>query len=160
MNPTGKETVKTALIDNVKYSHDWSLSTLAAELYWWVDFFNITFFKDQPVPVPVISLSKARITTRGHYRSEHNGFGVKETLVLNRTHLDQPMCETLATLLHELTHAWQTSYGHPSTSWFHNQEFRQKLAAFGITCTPAAITSIWMILLYFCFNSTGYRSLT
>ncbi len=45
MNTTGKETVKTAIIDNVKYSHDWSFSTLAAELYWWVDFFNIDLFQ-------------------------------------------------------------------------------------------------------------------
>ena len=134
MNTSRTETVKTAIIDNVGYDHDWRFSTLAGELYWWVDFFNTAFFKQQPVLVPVISFSKDRITTRGQYRSDHNGFGVKDTLVLNRTHLDQPMWATLATLLHELTHAWQAIYGSPSTSWFHNQEFRHKLAVCGITC--------------------------
>jgi hypothetical protein len=134
MNMPRTETAKTAIIENGKYNQDWIFSTIAGELYWWVDFFNIAFFKDQPVPVPVIAFSKNRVTTRGNYKSKHNGFGVTGTLVLNRNHLDQPIWVTLATLLHELTHAWQTLYGTPSTSWFHNQEFRQKMAVCGITC--------------------------
>jgi hypothetical protein len=134
MNTPGTETVNTAIIDNGRYDHDWRFSALAGELYWWVAFFNIIFFTNQPVPVPVIAFKKNRITTRGHYRSKHNGFGIKDTLVLNRNHLDQPLWVTLATVLHELTHAWQAQCGTPSNSWFHNQEFRQKLAHCGITC--------------------------
>jgi hypothetical protein len=134
MNMPRTETAKTVIIENGKYNQDWIFSTIAGELYWWVDFFNIAFFKDQPVPIPVIAFSKDRITTKGHFKSKHNGFGVTNTLVLNRNHLDLPMFETLVTLLHELTHAWQALYGTPSTSWFHNQEFRQKMADCGITC--------------------------
>ena len=45
-----------------KFQLDWGLNELAWELYWWADFFNIAFFKVQPVPVPVISFEKTRVT--------------------------------------------------------------------------------------------------
>lgn len=134
MKPIKIESVKAAIIENGKHNQKWQFGALAGELYWWVDFFNIVFFTDQPVPIPVIAFSNDRVTTRGHFKSKHNGFGVTGTLVLNRNHLDRPMFEILVTLLHELTHAWQALYGTPSTSWFHNQEFRQKMANCGVTC--------------------------
>lgn len=137
MNSTATEKINIEIMENELSATDWELNPLAWELYWWVNFFNMAFFKDESVPLPVISFSKARVTTKGYYKTEHNGYGVKNNIVLNRTYLEQPMWETLATLLHELTHAWQASYGIPSTSWFHNQEFRQKLAAFGITSNPS-----------------------
>ncbi len=137
MEPNRYEVMKIAIIENVQYALDWDFSTLAGELYWWVDFFNMTFFKDEPLPLSVISFSKDKITTRGYYRTGHNGLGIKETIVLNRVHFGQHLWKTLATLLHEMTHAWQKSYGTPSTTWYHNKEYRLKLALFGIKCDPS-----------------------
>ena len=46
------ESINIHIMENEKNLDDWKLSDLARELYWWVDFFNISFFKDHPVPVP------------------------------------------------------------------------------------------------------------
>ena len=36
-----------------------------------------------------------------------------------------------------MTHAWQTQYGKPSNSWYHNKEFCCKLLEFGVACNKA-----------------------
>jgi len=126
------ESINIAIRENEKSVVDWELSNLARELYWWVDVFNIAFFKDQKVPVPAISFEKTKINNLGHYVIGRNAFGVKENININRAHLNRPRWDILATLLHELTHSWQAMYGTPSNSWFHNKEFQTKLASFGI----------------------------
>jgi hypothetical protein len=126
------EPINIHIMENEKSLHDWSLSALAGELYWWVDFFNRVFFKDQPVPVPAISFQKTKITTLGHYVIGRNAFGVKENINLNRAHLDRPLWDLLATLVHEMVHSWQAMYGKPSNSWFHNKEFQLKMLEIGI----------------------------
>ncbi len=121
-------------MENEKSVTDWSLYDLAWDLYWWSDFFNIRFFKDEPVPVPAISFESTRVTTLGHYVLGRNSFGIRENININRKHLNRPMWDILATLLHELCHSWQNMYGSPSNSWFHNKEFRNKLSDMGIFC--------------------------
>ncbi len=108
------------------------VNDLADRLYWWVDYFNITFFKDQPVPVPVISFEKTNIDNLGRYVIGKNAIGVKENININNAYLKRPLWEILATLLHELTHSWQASYGKPSNNWYHNNELRSKIRGFGI----------------------------
>lgn len=115
---------------------DETLADLAHEIYWWVDLFNIALFRDQPVPVPVITFTKSRVNSLGKYVSGPNEFGIRENINLNRVHLQRPMALILATLVHEMTHCWQKRYGSPSTSWFHNHEFREKLESFGLKCNP------------------------
>ena len=110
------------------------LNELARELYWWVDFFNIAFFKAQQVPCPAISFEKTRVTNLGHYVIGRNAFGTKENINLNRAYLNRPLWDILTTLLHEMTHSWQATYGKPSNSWFHNKEFQLKMLEFGIIC--------------------------
>ena len=126
------ESINIHIMENEKEAHDWELNTLASELYWWVDFFNIAFFRDQPVPIPAISFEKTKISNLGHYVIGRNAFGIKENININRVHLKRPMWDLLATLLHEMTHSWQYLYGNPSKSWFHNKEFQTKLLEFGI----------------------------
>ena len=107
---------------------------LVDELLWWVDFFNIAVFKDQPVPVPVIAFKKEKITTKSRYLKGPNAFGIREIIVFNSAHLERPLWQLIADLLHEMTHSWQAAHGSPSTSWFHNREFSDKLGRTGIRC--------------------------
>ena len=51
---------------------------------------------------------------------------------LNPVHLARPLYQSLATLLHELGHAWQHGWGTPSKPPHHNKEFRDKCEVFGI----------------------------
>lgn len=128
------ESINEAIMNNENGAYDWVLIDLVWELYWWVDFFNITFFREQPVPVPVISFEKTRVTNLGHYVVGRKAFGIKDNINLNSVHLSRPLWDILATLLHEMTHSWQAMYGKPSGSWFHNKEFQLKMAEFGIIC--------------------------
>lgn len=117
---------------NENDAYDWALCSLSSELYWWTAFFNIAFFKTQPVKMPVISFEKKSVKNLGHYVRERNGFGLKENININRCHLDRPLWEILSTLLHEMCHSWQNLYGKPSISWFHNKEFKLKMSEMGI----------------------------
>jgi hypothetical protein len=126
------EPINIAIMENEKDADDWLLNEFAIELYWWVDLFNIVFFKDQPVPIPAISFEKTKINNLGHYVIGRNAFGIKENININRVHLNRPLWDVLATLLHEMTHSWQAAYGKPSTSWFHNKGFHMKMLEFGI----------------------------
>jgi hypothetical protein len=128
------ESINIAIMDNEKSAHDWGLNQLAWELYWWVDFFNVAFFKNQPVPVPAISFERTKVTNLGHYVIGRNAFGIKENININRAHLNRPLWDILITLIHEMTHSWQALYGNPSNSWFHNKEFQLKMLEFGIIC--------------------------
>ncbi|MBW1666968.1 MAG: hypothetical protein JRJ66_02725 [Deltaproteobacteria bacterium] len=83
------EAINIQIMENEKNVMDWELNNLALELYWWVDFFNIAFFKEEPVPVPAISFEKTKINNLGHYVVGRNAFGVKENININRVHLDR-----------------------------------------------------------------------
>ncbi|MCK5743483.1 MAG: hypothetical protein KAH30_01985, partial [Caldisericia bacterium] len=84
------DSINLAIKANEINAEDWKLSDLAQELYDWVDIFNIELFKDQEVPVPVISFEKTRINTLGHYVIGRNAFGVRENININRIHLKRP----------------------------------------------------------------------
>jgi len=126
------EAVNVAIQENQVEASDWPLNDLASELAWWVDFFNIAFFKDEVVPVPAISFERTKITNLGHYVIGRNSLGIKENINLNRAHLNRPLWDVLATLIHEMAHSWQFMYGSPGKSWFHNKEFQLKMLELGI----------------------------
>ena len=128
------ESKNGAITNNENGAYDWVLNDLASELYWWVDFFNLTLFREQPVTVPVISFKKNRVTNLGHYVAGRNAFGIKDNININCTHLNRPLWDILTTLVHEMTHSWQAMYGMPSKSWFHNKQFQDKMLEFGIVC--------------------------
>ena len=127
-----KEPINIAIMENEKSAYDWALSNLAWQLYWWVNFFNIAFFRDESVPVPVISFQRTKVTTLGHYVPGRNSLGLLENINVNTAHLNRPLWDILATLIHEMCHSWQKIYGKPSKSWFHNKEFQLKMSGFGI----------------------------
>lgn len=127
--------INMAIMENELSTMEWELSDLAWELYWWVSFFNIAFFKDEPVPVPAISFESTRINNLGHYVIGRNAFGIRENINLNRKHLGRPLWDILATFLHELCHSWENLYipeSKRTKNWFHKIAFRSKLTSFGI----------------------------
>ena len=131
------ESINSLIEDIEKSSDDWELNGLALELYWWVDFFNIAFFKNQPVPIPVISFEQTKVSSLGHYVIGRNAFGIKENINLNKAHLNRPLWEILSTLLHETCHSWEHRYiipGKRTNTWYHSKAFREKMQSFGILC--------------------------
>ena len=129
---TLNEPINIAIMENEKAAHEWALNFFACELYWWADFFNVAFFKDEPVPVSVISFERTKVTTLGHYVPGRNSLGILENININSAHLNPPLWDILATLLHEMCHVWQKLHGRPSKSWFHNKQFQLKMLSFGI----------------------------
>jgi len=127
-----KECVNLEIMNREMEATDWHLNNLVCELYWWADFLNIAFLKDQPVPVPLLSFERTRINNLGHYVIGRNAFGFKENININRANLNRPLWDLISILLHEICHGWQHRYGNPSSSWFHNREFQMKMLEFGI----------------------------
>lgn len=72
----------------------------------------------------------------GHFRYGHNGFGLQGEIAINAVYIrERPFWQTLGTLLHELLHSWQQSYGKVGKSRsrnYHNQEFRDKAKSLGL----------------------------
>ncbi len=104
---------------------------IVAFLYEHVDQMRAEFFGGQ-VPEVVLSFDVTDRRTLGHYHLRRTGMGVRWALNLNPIHLARPVFDVLATLLHELAHAWQHEHGTPSKPPHHNREFRDRCEAFGI----------------------------
>ncbi len=84
MQKRANKPTNVVIMENEKNAQDWALNDLARELYWWVDFFNIAFFKDQPIPVPALSFERTRITSLGNYVIVRNSFGFQEKINLTQ----------------------------------------------------------------------------
>jgi predicted SprT family Zn-dependent metalloprotease len=104
---------------------------VVAVLYRHVDLMRAEFFDGQ-LPEVVLSFDVTDRRTLGHYTIRRNSLGVRWALNLNPIHLARPVFEVLATLLHELAHAWQHTHGTPSKPPHHNREFRGKCESFGV----------------------------
>lgn len=129
------EIINLEIKENELSATDWELNALAWELYWWVDFFQIAFFGDEPVPIPALTFERSRVNTLGHYRIGRNDFAVREQINLNRLYLSRSLWQTLATLLHEMVHSWEFTYvpdKKRTKSWYHSKAFRVKMLEFGI----------------------------
>jgi len=129
------EQINIDIRDNELSTCDWAMNPLAWELYWWVDFFNIVFFKGEPVPTPALTFERSRVNTLGFYRVGFNDFAVKDQINLNRLYIDRPLNETLQTLVHEMVHSWEHIYvpeEKRTKNWYHTKAFRVKIAEIGI----------------------------
>jgi hypothetical protein len=129
------EKINIDIMENELSASDWELNEYAWDLRWWIDFFQISMFKDEPVPLPVLSFQKTRINTLGSYRLGRNDFGIKENININRHYLGLPTWEILSTLLHEMVHSYEYTYlpkDQRTNNWYHKKGFRDKLASFGI----------------------------
>ena len=108
---------------------DWRYQELANVLHEWAGRFNVEFKLD--VDIPALRIDRARDLALGTYRGHRNGFGIRHEVTLNAKYLNRPIAEILETLLHELLHEWQELHGKPSTSNYHNVEYRRKASEFG-----------------------------
>jgi hypothetical protein len=129
--------VNLAIMKNEKYAFDWVLNNLAWELYWFADFFQIAFFKDEIVPTPALSFDNTNIRVLGHYVIGRNAFGVRDNININEKHLNMPFWQIISTLLNELCHSWEYVYVDEkkrTKSWYHPKPFRNKMRSFGIEC--------------------------
>ncbi len=129
------EQINIDIRENELSTCDWNLNPLAWELYWWIDFFNIAFFRRQPVPTPALTFERSRVNNLGFYRIGFNDFAVKNQINLNRIYLDRPINETLQTLVHEMVHSWEHIYvpkEKRTKNWYHTKAFKDKLKEIGI----------------------------
>ena len=121
--------------ENKPDPHAGKLHDLEQKLIWWADIFNNSFFKDRTVPAPALSFKNTNFITLGQNVIGKYEFGLKDGY--SRVILSRPLWEILVVIIHEMTHAWQALHGKPSNSWYHNQEFYQKLLECGIVCNKA-----------------------
>jgi len=99
--------INKEIMENELDANDWIHNELAWTLYWFVEFFNICFFKDQPVPIPALTFEKTRVNNLGYYRIGMNDWAVRDQINLNKLYINRPLWETLATLLHEMMHSFE-----------------------------------------------------
>ena len=121
----------------------WRFSDLSEQLYIWFDLFNENFFQGR-LKNPVISFERTRSDTLGHFALDRNAFGLKWNTNINCLYVDLPLVDTLATLLHEMTHQWQQEFGKKGTkrrtSSYHNVEFRDMTKSMGIPSNESGAT--------------------
>lgn len=91
----------------------------------------------------VLGVDPLPVTCLGQFRYGHNGFGLKGEIVINSVYIDagRPMWMTYGTLLHELVHAWQQSFGTPGKGNHHNLEFRRKARSLGLDVDRRGVTT-------------------
>ena len=121
----------------------WRFSDLSEQLYTWFDKFNEYFFQNE-LQNPVISFERTRSDTLGHFVLNRNPFGLKWNTNINSLYIDLPLVDTLATLLHEMTHQWQQEFGRKkgkgSRNNYHNVEFRDMTKIMGIPSDESGVT--------------------
>jgi hypothetical protein len=110
------------------------LDHLVYEIYWFMDFFNIAFFKIHRGCAPILSFEMNRGKSLGHYPVQGKTSTKGKDVNIYKINPYQELWEILATVLHLMVHTWQNHRGQSNKSWFHNTEFRAKMAEFGIRC--------------------------
>ena len=131
------ENADIQIMENEFPTVDRELNRMALDLYWWMNLFQIVFFKDASVPIPVLTFKRTRVNTLGTHRIGKNEWRVRERINLNRVHLNRPLWSILATLLHEMLHLWEFRHVPEykrTKSWYHSKAFRTKMEEFGILC--------------------------
>ena len=55
-----------------------------------------------------------------------------DEISLSPDQLGEPTLDTLAVLVHEMTHQWQAHFGAPSRSGYHNREWAARMETLGL----------------------------
>jgi predicted SprT family Zn-dependent metalloprotease len=99
------------------------------------NFFNCELYKDQPVPQPLITFSR-RGGSFGYFSAKRfqgkRNSATAGELSLNPDHFARPDIEIAGTLVHEMCHAWQYAWGHPSRAGYHNVEWGSRMKQIGL----------------------------
>jgi hypothetical protein len=139
--------VTNLLLHNLNTAEDWEVRDLVRELYKWYDIFNVKFFTstEEPLREPILGFDDLNIRTLAHYYFTRNQLGLFNVIELNLKHVNATTLEwvhgpwsMLESLLHEMLHSWQDSYGKmPSLSTIkvgkgHNKQFVAKALELGL----------------------------
>jgi len=127
------------ILANHQRTAEWKHRDLAAELLRWAVIFNEELgLGVSEIALRVDWLSCFRL---GHFRSGHNGFGLKGEIAINERYLHQrEPWQVLGTILHELLHAWQEEHGKPGKPPYHNKQFRNKALKYGLFIDEDGVT--------------------
>ncbi|MFP5476104.1 MAG: SprT-like domain-containing protein [Gammaproteobacteria bacterium] len=96
--------------------------------------FNRTLF-DGALPACLITLQREKATC-GYFsgaRFASVDGAVTDEIALNPAYFAVvPLVETLQTLVHEMTHLWQSHFGQPGRGRYHNREWADKMESIGL----------------------------
>ena len=136
------EKINQTIKKNEIQAKDWIFSDLSEQLYIWFDRFNERFFENN-LKTPVISFERRRVNNLGHFVIHRNSIGLKWNINLNSRHMDLPLIDKNAVLLHEMTHQWQQEFGKKKGrnkhGNYHNVEFRTKARLMGTPSNQSGV---------------------
>jgi hypothetical protein len=123
-------------------SEEWAGKETMAFLQGWAEKFIVEFKLD--IPSFTLRVDKLPANCYGQFRYGHNGLGLRREIAINAIYLTgkRPAYSVLATLLHELLHAWQETHGTPGDRNHHNREFRDKAAEVGLIVDENGVTGL------------------
>jgi hypothetical protein len=124
------DVINDNLKDHALAASDWRYREAVAVLHDWASRFNQEFGLD--LQTAVIGLDRMSVRLLGTYHGGRNAVGLRHQILLNTAHLGRPLCEQLATLLHEQIHQWQSQFGRGGKNNYHNLQFRIMAAKFGL----------------------------
>ena len=105
-----------------------------AELQQAYDHFNAQLFEGQ-LPHCLITLQREKKTC-GYFSSKRFGNmqgELTDEIALNPSYFAAvPLVETFQTLVHEMTHLWQSHFGTPGRGRYHNAEWARKMESIGL----------------------------
>ena len=98
------------------------------------DHFNRTLFGGA-LPNSLVTLQRGR-RTAGYFKAAQfervNGARADEVALNPAYFRERPLAETLATLVHEMTHIWQHRFGKPGRGRYHNREWATRMKMVGL----------------------------
>jgi hypothetical protein len=105
----------------------------AAEFQLAYDHFNARLF-DAQLPQCLITLQRS-LSCMGYFSYQRfvSAQGMTDEIAMNPEFFaNNPIQETLQTLVHEMTHLWQYHFGKPSRRTYHNAQWANKMESFGL----------------------------
>jgi hypothetical protein len=99
------------------------------------DFFNAQLFQDK-LPSCLVTLQRKGSGTFGYYCPSRfgsaDGRAIAEIAINPRHIKNRSFAEVMSTLVHEMAHHWQFTYGAPSRTGYHNREWAEKMCWLGL----------------------------
>jgi hypothetical protein len=124
------EPVNDVLKEHSLTAADWDFNEVVTQVHEWAQRFNAEFRLG--LQTPAIRLDHIGSCRLGTYRPGRNGFGLRHEVTLNTRYLNRPFAATLATLLHELLHQWQDTFGRAGRNNYHNRAYRTRASLYGL----------------------------
>lgn len=116
------------LVDKPAWEQGWSLQNV-------FDYLNDELFEGK-LPPTMLCLSRNQNILGGYFTPERwyneDGKAVGEIAINANNIKGQGMVRTFTIMIHEMVHLWQFSFGNPSRSGYHNQEWANKCKEIGL----------------------------